>query len=106
MPSGLGDRLDITGARWGLQGAQVVLKLRALHTTSDFDTYWRYQLTRGTDASTTSATRTLSPLKPDRPVPETEPHPAMIDAYTRFDPMRVRQPTTDAAAPMRGWSRR
>jgi hypothetical protein len=46
MPSGLGDRLDITGARWGLQGAQVVLKLRALHTRGDFDTYWRYQLTR------------------------------------------------------------
>jgi hypothetical protein len=28
-----------------------------------------------TDASTTSATRRLSPLKPDQPAPETEPHP-------------------------------
>jgi hypothetical protein len=45
MPSRLGDRLDITGARWGLQGAQAVLKLRAPHTSVDFDTYWRYQLT-------------------------------------------------------------
>jgi len=91
MPSGLGDRLDITGARWGRQGAPVVLKLRALHSKGDFDTYWCYQLTRGTGASTTSATRTLSPLKPDQPVPEMEPHLAMIDADTRLDPTRVRR---------------
>jgi len=40
----VGDRLDITGARWGLQGAEAVLKLRALHTNGDFDTYWRFHL--------------------------------------------------------------
>jgi hypothetical protein len=26
----IGDRLDITGARWGLEGAEAVLRLRAL----------------------------------------------------------------------------
>jgi hypothetical protein len=38
----IGDRLDITGARWGLQGAEAVLKLRALWSNGDFDTYWAF----------------------------------------------------------------
>jgi hypothetical protein len=36
------DRLDITGARWGLAGAEAVLKLRALRANGDFDTYWAW----------------------------------------------------------------
>jgi hypothetical protein len=40
----IGDRLDITGARWGLEGAEAVLKLRALWSNGDFDAYWRYHL--------------------------------------------------------------
>jgi hypothetical protein len=43
------DRLDITGARWGLTGAEAILKLRALHSNGDFDTYWRYHLEREHD---------------------------------------------------------
>jgi hypothetical protein len=38
------DRMDITGARWGLEGAEAVLKLRALHTNGDFSDYWHYHL--------------------------------------------------------------
>lgn len=38
------DRMDITGARWGLDGAEAVLKLRAVRTNGDFDDYWRYHL--------------------------------------------------------------
>ena len=38
------DRMDITGARWGLAGAEAVLKLRALRSNGDFDAYWRYHL--------------------------------------------------------------
>jgi hypothetical protein len=34
------DRMDITGARWGLDGAEAILKLRALASNGDFDTYW------------------------------------------------------------------
>ena len=34
--------MDITGARWGLDGAEAVLKLRALKANGDFDTYWRF----------------------------------------------------------------
>jgi len=40
------DRMDITGARWGLQTAEAVLKLRALNSNGDFDTYWDYHLTQ------------------------------------------------------------
>ena len=38
------DRMDITGARWGLTGAEAVLKLRAINTNGDFDAYWSYHL--------------------------------------------------------------
>ncbi|WP_173265172.1 hypothetical protein [Streptomyces pacificus] len=36
------DRLDITGARWGLSGAEVVLKPRALRANGDFHAYWAW----------------------------------------------------------------
>lgn len=38
------DRMDITGARWSLQGAEAVLRLRALHASDDFDPYWNFHL--------------------------------------------------------------
>jgi hypothetical protein len=38
------DRLDITGARWGLPGAEAVLRLRALISNGDFDAYWTWHL--------------------------------------------------------------
>jgi hypothetical protein len=40
------DRMDITGARWGLEGAEAILKLRALTASGDFDAYWHYHLRR------------------------------------------------------------
>jgi hypothetical protein len=40
------DRFDITGARWGLGGAEAVLKLRALHANGDFGQYWPWHLHR------------------------------------------------------------
>lgn len=36
------DRMDLTGARWGLDGAEAVLKLRALRSSGDFDEYWAF----------------------------------------------------------------
>jgi hypothetical protein len=42
----IGDRLDITGAGWGLTGAEAVLKLRALNDNDDFNAYWTYHLAR------------------------------------------------------------
>jgi hypothetical protein len=38
------DRMDITGARWGLSGAEAVLKLRALASNNNFPEYWQYHL--------------------------------------------------------------
>jgi hypothetical protein len=40
------DRLGITGARWGLSGAEAVLKLRALRSNGDFDAYWAWHETQ------------------------------------------------------------
>jgi hypothetical protein len=34
------ERMDITGARWGREGGEAVLKLRALYINGDFDAYW------------------------------------------------------------------
>lgn len=41
--------MDITGARWGLQGAEAVLKLRATISNGDFDDYWKFHLEREHD---------------------------------------------------------
>jgi hypothetical protein len=38
----INDRLDITGARWSLQGAEAVLKLRSLKSSGDFEKYWTF----------------------------------------------------------------
>ena len=36
------DRMNLTGARWSLQGAEAVLRLRALRSSEDFDAYWAF----------------------------------------------------------------
>jgi hypothetical protein len=36
------DRMDITGARWRLQSAESVLKLRSLKSSGDFAEYWKF----------------------------------------------------------------
>ena len=38
------DRMDITGARWGLAGAEAILTLRALISNGEFDEYWTFHL--------------------------------------------------------------
>lgn len=38
------DRMDLTGARWGLKRAEAVLKLRSLRSSGDFQEYWKYHL--------------------------------------------------------------
>jgi hypothetical protein len=40
------DRMDITGARWSLRGAEAVLKLRALRACGDLDEYWTFHRDR------------------------------------------------------------
>ncbi|MFI9845205.1 hypothetical protein ACIHFD_49860 [Nonomuraea sp. NPDC051941] len=36
--------MDITGARWGLAGAEAVLKLRAVISNGDFEEYFAFHL--------------------------------------------------------------
>lgn len=43
------DRMDRTGARWSLTGAEAVLRLRALRASKDFDAYWAFHLEREKD---------------------------------------------------------
>jgi hypothetical protein len=42
----IADRFNLAGARWGLPGAEAMLKLRALSTNQDLDRYWAYHLRR------------------------------------------------------------
>lgn len=40
------DRMELTGARWSLIGAEAVLRLRALRTSGDFKDYWHFHEAR------------------------------------------------------------
>ena len=40
----IGDRLDITGSRWGIEGAEAILRLRAIIDNGDFEAYWAFHL--------------------------------------------------------------
>ncbi len=69
----IADRLDITGARWGLPGAEAVLRLRTLVSNNDLHAYWRYHLAREQER-----------LYPPRPA-ELHPH-CLIASFTRNEP--------------------
>ena len=34
--------MEITGAKWRLEGAEALLRLRALRSSNDFDEYWYF----------------------------------------------------------------
>lgn len=36
------DRMEISGARWGIDGAESILKLRAISKSNDWDEYWEF----------------------------------------------------------------
>jgi hypothetical protein len=36
------DRMEITGARWSLEGAEAVLQVRAIKVSGDFEEYWEF----------------------------------------------------------------
>jgi len=40
----INDRMGITGARWGLPGAEAILRLRAIRANGDLDTYWAHHI--------------------------------------------------------------
>lgn len=64
------DRMDRTGARWGLTSAEAVLRLRALRSSGDFDAYWQFHLDRERDrnhASLYDGAKIPDPLPDPRP---------------------------------------
>jgi hypothetical protein len=73
----IGDRLDITGARWGLDGAEAILTLRAVLSNGDFDDYWRYHLAREHQRLYPATTQGQS-LSVALLLPPNEPHPSAI----------------------------
>jgi len=36
--------MEITGARWGLDGAEAILKRRSISKSNDWEDYWNFQL--------------------------------------------------------------
>ena len=73
------DRMELSGARWRLVGAEAVLKLRALRASGDFDAYWDFHEAREHErnhaqryADGIAPPVTEPPLPPSSP----PPHPA------------------------------
>ena len=64
------DRMELTGARWRLVGAEAVLKLRALRASGDFDAYWEFHEAREYERN--HAQRYADGIAP----PVTEPPPS------------------------------
>jgi hypothetical protein len=69
------DRLDITGARWGLAGAEAILKLRALRSNGATSTNTSGSTSRKNDAETTRLATPTRRFRPLHDVPPEEPHP-------------------------------
>jgi hypothetical protein len=62
----IGDRLHITGSRWGLEGAEAILRLRAVIDNGDFEAYWHSTCVASMTASTRRAAKTNTTSSPDR----------------------------------------
>ena len=56
------DRMDRTGARWSLTGAEAVLRLRAIRASKDFDAYWAFTSSETGSATTSHAMRAAKSL--------------------------------------------
>jgi len=64
-------RLDIAGARWGLDGAEAVLRLRALKASGDFDAYWHFHT--AAEYRVNHASR-YADASPPNPIPQPRLH--------------------------------
>jgi hypothetical protein len=70
------DRMNLTGARWRLSGAEAVLRLRALRSSNDFDAYWQFHEQREYE-------RHHASRYADHRVPETVPSAASSSRPSR-----------------------
>lgn len=58
------DRMDVTGARWSLDGAESVLKLRSLVSSGDFEDYWAFHRQKEYERNHLSQIADLEQLRP------------------------------------------
>lgn len=58
------DRMDVTGARWSLKGAEAVLKLRSLVKSGDFEAYWPHHVRCEYERSHASKLGDITQLEP------------------------------------------
>jgi hypothetical protein len=72
-------RMNRSGARWSLTGAEAVLRLRALRTSGDFDQYWKFHEQQ-------EYQRTHAAKYADHRVPEVIPTPSKSKAKSKQKP--------------------
>ena len=58
----INDRLELTGMSWTLQGAESVMRLRAVHINKDWDAFWTLQ-TSVRKANDSTALRIQAPRR-------------------------------------------
>ena len=57
------DRMDITGARWGLEGREAVQKLRSLRASGDLDAYLAFHSRRELERNHLDKFDKIRPIK-------------------------------------------
>lgn len=77
------DRMEITGARWSLAGAEAILSLRALRSSRDFEEYWLFHEAREYE-------RTHKSRYAQGNVPNTIKHPALSTNKKRAHLRRIK----------------
>ena len=66
------DRMEKTGCRWSLSGAEAILYLRALVKNGDFDEYWEYHMAKEFEKNHQSRFKNGILPKMDKAIPGTE----------------------------------
>jgi len=76
------DRMNLTGARWSLTGAEAVLRLRALRSSEDFDSYWEFHEQQEYE-------RNHASHYADRRTPETVPSATFLSQPSRRGTLKI-----------------
>ena len=76
------DRMNVTGARWSLAGAEAVLRLRALRASGDFDAYWDFHERQEYE-------RNHASQYADHGVPETAPLKPFVSGRSRRGTLKI-----------------
>lgn len=76
------DRMNLTGARWGLTGAEAVLRLRALRSSNDFDAYWQFHEQQEYE-------RNHASHYANHRVPETLPSAVFLSQHSRRSTLKI-----------------